>query len=81
MEEKFYIRSNKYSTQERQTKRGRVYDVVFRVVTMNGTEKQKRLSGFKTKGAAKEAYLEFVQEHCELVKGNIIQQRTVPQAD
>ena len=81
MEEKFYIRSNKYSTQERQTKRGRVYDVVFRVVTIDGAEKQKRLSGFKTKGAAKEAYLEFVQEHCELVKGNIIQQRTVPQAD
>lgn len=66
--EKFYIRSNKYSTQERQTKRGRVYDVCFRIVTQDGIEKQKKLSGFKTKSAAKEAYLEFVQEYCELTK-------------
>ena len=40
--EKFYIRSNKYSTQERQTKRGRVYDIAFRIVTQDGKEKQKK---------------------------------------
>lgn len=79
--EKYYIRSNKYSTQERQTKCGRVYDIAFRIVTKEGKEKQKKLSGFKTKGAAREAYLEFVQEHCELAKGNVIKQLTAPNAD
>jgi integrase len=81
MNEKYYIRSNKYSTQERPTKRGRVYDIAFRVVTHEGKEKQKKLSGFKTKGAAREAYLEFVQEHCELAKGNVIKQLTAPMPD
>ena len=51
----FYISSNKYSLQERQTKlNGKVYDVVFRIVTMDGIEKQKKLSGYKTKALAKE---------------------------
>ncbi|MDE7406439.1 MAG: site-specific integrase [Clostridiales bacterium] len=66
--ERYYISSNKFSTHERQTKRGRVYDIVFRIVTMEGVEKQKKLSGFKTKGDAKQAYLDFVQEYCELAK-------------
>lgn len=77
--EKFYIRSNKYSTQERQTKRGRVYDVLFRVVTVDGIEKQKKLSGYKTKGAAKEAYLEFVEKYCEFKKGTELKNLTTPE--
>lgn len=72
----FYISSNKYSLQERQTKlNGKVYDVVFRVVTMDGLEKQKKLSGYKTKALAKEAYLEFVQENCELLKNNPLKKK------
>ncbi len=77
--EKFYIRSNKYSTQERQTKRGRVYDIVFRIVTIDGKEKQKKLSGYKTKGAAKEAYLEFVEKYCEFKKGTDLKNLTTPE--
>ncbi len=52
MTEQYYISSNKYSLQERQTKRGRVYDVVFRIITKDGYEKQKRLSGFANKTLA-----------------------------
>lgn len=67
----FYISSTKFNIQERQTKKhGRVYDVVFRIVTPEGIEKQKRLSGYATKALAKEAYAEFVTENCELLKNN-----------
>ena len=67
----YYISSTKYNLQERQTKKhGKVYDVVFRVVTHEGIEKQKKLSGYKTKALAKEAYAEFVTENCELLKNN-----------
>lgn len=75
--EHYYISSNKFSTQERQTKRGRVYDIVFRIVTMDGVEKQKKLSGFRTKGDAKQAYLDFVQEHCELAKRKAVRKPIV----
>lgn len=69
--EKYYILSNKYNLQERKTKlRGKVYDVVFRVYTMEGKEMQKRLSGFANKTLAKEGYLAFVQECCEFVRQN-----------
>ena len=64
----YYVRSNKYSLQERQTKRGKVYDVVFRVVTLDGIEKQKKLSGYTTKALAKNAYLQFVTEYCTFRK-------------
>lgn len=73
--EKYYISSNKYSLQERMTKRGKVYDVVFRVVTTTGQVRQKKLSGYFTKGRAKEAYLEFVEEYCELVKNNPLRRK------
>lgn len=67
----YYISSTKFNIQERQTKKhGRVYDVVFRVVTPDGIEKQKKLSGFSTKALAKEAYAGFVTENCELLKNN-----------
>ena len=64
----YYIRSNKFSLQERQTRRGRVYDVVFRVVTLDGIEKQKKLSGYTTKALAKNAYLQFVTDCCTFRK-------------
>lgn len=64
----YYISSNKYSLQERQTKRGKVYDVYFRITTLDGVVKPKKLSGFETKTKAKEGYLQFVQNYCELVR-------------
>ena len=73
MDKKFYISSNKYSLQERQTKNyGKVYDVVFRIITLDGEEKQKKLSGYKNKTLAKQAYIDFVTENCELIKNNPI---------
>jgi integrase len=75
----YYISSNKYSLHERQTKlNGKVYDLVFRIVTLDGVEKQKWLRGFKTKTLAKEAYLAFVTEKCELVKNNPIKKKKDP---
>ena len=63
----YYISSNKYSLQERMTKReGKMYDIVFYVTTIDGQRKQKWLRGYKTKTLAKEGYLQFVQKYCEL---------------
>ena len=74
---KYYISSTKYSLQERQTKKhGKVYDVVFRIVTMDGEEKQKKLSGFKSKSDAKAAYTQFVTDNCTLVKNNPIKKKS-----
>lgn len=71
MAEKYYISSNKYSISERQTKKhGKVYDIRFRVTTIDGTAIQIRRRGFKTKKLADIAYLDFVQKYCELVKNN-----------
>lgn len=78
----YYILSTKYSIQERQTKKhGRVYDVVFRIVTINGEGKQKKLSGFATKALAKEGYAEFVTKHCELVKNNPLKKKNTGRAE
>lgn len=72
----FYISSTKCSLQERQTKNyGKVYDVLFRITTKDGIEKQKKLSGYKTKTLAKQAYTEFITENCELVKNNPIKRQ------
>ena len=61
--EHYYISSTKYTLLERQTKRyGKVYDVAFRVLSLDGKEIQKRLCGYETKTAAKEAYTKFVTE-------------------
>ena len=64
----YYIYSNSFSIQERQTKKGKVFDVVFRVITLDGVEKQKKLSGFKTKALAKQAHAQFVTEKCEATR-------------
>ena len=77
MAEKYYISSNKYSLKERTTKRGKVYDVCFRVVTIDGQEKQKRLCGYTTKALAKQGYLEFVTENCTLVKNNPLKKKAI----
>ena len=72
----YYISSTKYNIQERQTKKnGKVYDVVFRVVTPDGFAKQKKLSEYKTKALAKQAYMEFVTQKCELVKNNPVKKK------
>lgn len=52
-----------------------MYDLVFRIVEKDTfKEKQKKLSGFPTKTAAKEAYLKFTHDYCELMK-NVAQRR------
>lgn len=72
----YYISSNKYSLQERQTKKhGKVYDVLFRIVTLDGEERQKKLSGYSNKTLAKQAYIDFVTDKCELVKNNPIKKQ------
>lgn len=75
MSVEYYISSNKYSLVERNTKRGKVYDLMFRIVTLDGIEKQKKKSGFTTKTLAKQWYMEFVTEKCELVRNNPIKKR------
>lgn len=72
MSKQYYISSTKYSLQERQTKNGKVYDVVFRCIDLEGNQKQKKLSGYSTKTLAKQAYADFVTANCELVKNNPI---------
>lgn len=67
--EQYYISSTKYNIQERQTqKNGKVFDIYFYVITLDGDKKQKKLTGFKTKTAAKESYADFVTKHCTLTK-------------
>ena len=73
---KYYISSTKCSLQERKTKKhGTVYDVIFRIVTLDGRELQKKLSGFATKTLAKQAHLEFISTKCEVVKNNPIKKK------
>lgn len=59
------------------TRRGKVYDVMFRIVTLDGVEKQKKLSGFATKTLAKQGYTDFVTSKCELVKNNPIKKKKI----
>ena len=67
----FYISSTKCAIQERQTKKnGKVYDVVFRIVTQSGEEKQKKLSGFKSKTLARQAHTDFITNYCEHIKNS-----------
>lgn len=70
-QERYYITSNNFSLQDRTTaSKGKVYDVVFRVYTMEGTPKQKWLRGYKSKTLAKTAYMRFVDDCCEFVWSN-----------
>lgn len=71
----FYISSNKYSVHERQTKRGKVYYIMFRVFTLDGQEKQIKRGGFSNKTLAKQGYVDFVTEKCELIKNNPIKRQ------
>lgn len=62
---KYYILTNKYTIRERLIKDGKVYDIVFRVVlAVDGSIKQKSLCGFQTKGKAKTAYINWIQNNC-----------------
>lgn len=78
----YYISSNKYSVKESQSKKnGKVYEITFRVITLDGEEKQIHRRGFKTKTLAKEYYLDFVKNHCELVKNNPIRRKNVEKVE
>ena len=65
----FYLSSNKYSTHERKLKNGKtVYDICFRITTVDGANKQKWVRGFTSKTLAKQGYLDFVERYCEYVR-------------
>lgn len=72
---KYYISTNKFNIQERMTKKGKVFDIFFYVTTLDGKYTHKRLSGFATKAKAKAAFLDFVQEECEVVRHNPAQRQ------
>ena len=74
MTKQYYISSTKYSMQERQSKKGKVYDVRFRCIDLQGNLINKKLSGYSTKTLAKQAYTDFVTEYCEPLKNNPITQ-------
>lgn len=68
---RYLITSMTVNIQERKTKKGKVYDAVFRIIDAHtGRDIQKRLSGYQTKNLAKQAHAEFTREQCELVKKN-----------
>lgn len=72
----YYITSNKYSLQERTDAKGKkVYDLVFSIITLDGQRKQKWMRGFTTKTYAKEAYLKFVTDNCEVVRQNPVKKK------
>jgi integrase len=74
----FYISSTKCAIQERQTKKnGKVYDVVFRIVTQSGEEKQKKLSGFKSKTLARQAHTDFITNYCEHIKNSGVTRKAI----
>lgn len=68
----YYIVSTKYNISERKTvNNGKVYDIRFRLIdSTTGKEVNKRLSGYPSKTAAKQAYAEFTRNYCELVREN-----------
>ncbi len=47
----------------RKIKSGTVYDVRFRIINDDGSEVQKRLSGYPTKRAAQQAYLDYMKSY------------------
>lgn len=72
----YYITSNKYSLQERTNANGKkVYDLVFGYITLDGERKQKWMRGFTSKSYAKEAYLKFVTDNCEVVRQNPVKKK------
>lgn len=72
----YYITSNKYSLQERTDAKGKkVYDLVFSIITLDGQRKQKWMRGFSTKTLAKESYLKFVTDNCEVVRQNPVKKK------
>lgn len=77
----YYITSHEFSVQERQTKtKGKVYDVYFRVITVDGQEKQKKLSGYATKTKAKAAYSLWVEDNAEFVTSSPIKKKAPDKA-
>lgn len=69
--EHYYIRSQNHSTTERILKSGKkVWDVSFRIYTMDGECKKKWIRGFESKRMAEQGYLDFITQHCEIIHFN-----------
>lgn len=78
----YYILSTKCSIHQRKTKKhGTVYDVMFRVITKDGEEIQKKLSGYSSKTKAKQAHADFILENCELVKNTPLKKKETEKKD
>ena len=78
----YYILSTKCSIHQRKTKKhGTVYDVMFRLITKDGEEIQKKLSGYSSKAKAKQAHADFILENCELVKNNPVKKKETAKKD
>lgn len=72
----YYISSDKHFIYDRTTKKnGKVYDLTFRIITLDGVERQVWKRGFKTKKLAKEYYLKFVMDYCELIQRMPLQKK------
>lgn len=70
-QERYYITSHEHSIRQRvSAKKGKVYDLVFRVITIDGEVKQKWLRGYKTKQLAENAYMQFVEDCCTFTLHN-----------
>lgn len=54
-----------FSYKTRETKKGIVYDVIFRIDDPSGKTMQKRLCGYPTKSSAKAAYIEFMRTYID----------------
>lgn len=68
----YFISSTAYSVAERQTKKhGKVYDATFRVITSDGKLVQKKLCGFPTRTALKNAVANFFSTQCEVINKNV----------
>lgn len=69
MENHYFITSTAYSISERKTKKGIVYDVIFRAYKdINGAPIQKKLCGYETRRLAQRAHTDFVTRHCTLIE-------------
>ena len=69
--EHYYIRSQNHTTTERILKNGKkVWDVSFRIYTIDGDCKKKWIRGFASKRMAEQGYLDFITQHCEIIHFN-----------
>lgn len=79
---KYYVLTNKYTVRTRVTKKGKVFDIVFRVQrAIDGIIIQKSLCGFETKAKAKTEYLNWITHNCRTGERPIINKEIITKKD